>query len=247
MTTTPVLPGPLAIADDADHVCVVGGDGTVRYAVAAVRRARRRPSISIYPLGTVNLLARERGYPREPDAFVRRAMARSAPYRQHIAVVGDTPMLTCASVGPDSDAVATVSPRVKRIVGRAAYALAFCKLLGRWPRRRLRVVADDRDLRCEAVYIAKGRFFAGQWSFAPDASVDDDLLHVVVLTDGSRLTFLRFAWSVLRARSPLNVIRFTCRALSISGGDGTTIQADGDIVAHLPVRIAVAAETLRFS
>jgi diacylglycerol kinase (ATP) len=247
VTMTQSVRGPLAIADDVDHVCVVGGDGTVRHVAAVVRGMPRGPSISVYPLGTVNLLARECGYSADPEAFVRRAITVPARRSHHIALIGDIPMLTCASVGPDSRTVAILSPGLKRLIGRGAYIAAFCRVVADWPRPTLRIAAGDRTIVCEAVYIAKGRFYAGGWSFAPAATVEDALLHVVAIERASRVAILRFACDLLRGRVPRGVIAFTCSALTISGGEGVPVQADGDIVAHLPVRIAIAPETLAFA
>ncbi|WP_419828253.1 diacylglycerol/lipid kinase family protein [Sphingomonas sp.] len=238
--------GPLAIAETVDHVCAVGGDGTVRHVAAAVARASRPLSMSVYPLGTVNLLARECGYLHDPVAFARRVTATPPKRTHYAAAIGDVPVLTCASVGPDSRAVERVSPWLKRLIGRAAYIVAFCGLLARWPRSSLRVVADGRNVCCEAVYVAKGRFFAGRWSFAPAAAVDDPLLHVVALERASRLTMLRFAWALLRGRVPRDATCFTCSALTIEGAERFAVQADGDIVARLPVEIGVGLGTIAF-
>ena len=40
------------IAEEATHVCVAGGDGTVRHVADAVIRQRRAVALSIYPAGT---------------------------------------------------------------------------------------------------------------------------------------------------------------------------------------------------
>ncbi len=247
---TPSRGGRLNVADDADHVCAVGGDGTVRHVAAAVQRAGRPVSMSVYPLGTINLLARECGYSREPHAFVRRVLGAATHRRHHIALIDETPLIYCASVGPDSLTVDTLSPRLKRSIGRLAYGVALGKLLARWPRHQLRVTSGDRDIACEAVYIAKGRHFAGRWSFAPQAAVDRPLLHVVALSQARRIDFARFASALLSGRDlgrVRGVVRFTCSELSISSDGPAPVQADGDVVAHLPVHIALAPDTLDFA
>lgn len=247
---TESLSDPLVVDGRADHLCAVGGDGTLRHVVDAVRKTERPIPISVYPAGTINLLAMECAYPRDPHAFARRLLNNGEPRRHYVALIGQTPLLTCASVGPDSDAVENLSPRVKRLIGRAAYLVAFCKVLMRWRRRKITLLHEGRRTECEAVYIAKGRFFAGRWSFAPDASVADPLLHVVALRKASRMNFLRFAWTLLRRRPVeqlAGVERFTCTELTIDSGDARPVQADGDIVAHLPVSIAIEAEALPFA
>jgi len=239
---TPTGGDDLAIAQDATHICAVGGDGTLRHVTAALWRGGRPLPMSIFPSGTVNLLAREYGYRRDPISFAGRILNARKPRLQRIARIGETMMFTCASVGPDSAAVAGLSNRLKRMIGRAAYAVAFVKVLVRWPRPQLRVTADGRTTECEAVYVAKGHYYAGPWSFAPQAAADDPWLHVVALKRARRRDFLRFLWALLRhgelARNP-NLVRFTCVALAIQGDDAPTLQADGDIVAHLPVEIVI--------
>lgn len=244
---TPSLRGRLEVADDVDHVCAVGGDGTVRHVAAAVARDPRALPMSVYPLGTVNLLARECGYSPDPRIFVQRAL-KTPPGRNHYTgLIGDTLILNCASIGPDSLTVDRLSPRLKRLIGRAAYGVALCGMLAHWPRPRLRVIANGEAIACEAVYIAKGRYFAGDWSFAMTAAVDQPLLHVVAFRRATRFAMLRFAWALLRGRDPSHAVGFTCTALTIDGDADWPVQADGDIVAHLPVHIDLAQHTLAFA
>jgi len=241
--------GALIVSDDATQVCAVGGDGTLRHVIAAIVRAGRPIPMSIFPSGTVNLLAREYGYGRDPAAFARRILGQAAPRLGRYATIGDILMFTCASVGPDSAAVARLSPRLKRMIGRAAYGVAFLDILIRWPRPKLRLQAKGETIACEAVYIAKGLYYAGPWSFAPGAAADDPFLHVVALKQARRRDFIRFLWALLRhddLRRDPNLIHLTCDALKIAGA-GAPLQADGDIVAHLPVEIAIDPTVQRFA
>ena len=231
----------LIVAPETTHVCAVGGDGTLRHVAAALRQSGQPRTMSVFPTGTVNLLAREYGYRCDPISFAGRVLRDAPPRLQRMARIGETMMFTCASVGPDADAVANLSPRLKRVIGRLAYAAAFLTTLVRWPRRQLTLQSDGNIITCEAVYIAKGRYYAGPWSFAPGAAADDPFLHVVALKRARRRDFMRFLWALLHhddlARDP-NLIRLTCVALRIDGTD-SPLQADGDIVAHLPVDIAI--------
>jgi len=238
---TPTGHDDLAVAEESTHICAVGGDGTLRHVAAALGRSGQPRVMSIFPTGTVNLLAREYGYSRNPLSFAGRILRDAPPRLQRMARIGEIMMFTCASVGPDADAVAAVSPRLKRAIGRAAYGVAFLGALIRWPRRRLSVETDGQTMACEAVYVAKGRYYAGPWSFAPAAAADDPFLHVVALRHARRRDFVRFLWALLRhddlARDP-NLIQFTCASLRIEGADAP-LQADGDIVGRLPAEIAI--------
>jgi diacylglycerol kinase family enzyme len=241
--------GPPQIAAEATHVCVAGGDGTVRHVASAVLRSGHAVRMSIYPAGTINLLAMEAGYPREPAQFARMALA-DAPSRPHYPVAfGDAHFFACAGVGPDSFAVAAVSPALKRALGRFAYATAFLRLLLRWPRHPIDLTADGREIACEAFYVAKGRYYAGRWTFARDARVHEPLMHVVALRRARRRDYLGFVGAILMHRDPArlaNVEAFTCSSLRATSAAPLPLQADGDIVATLPVEFAVGEAPLAF-
>jgi diacylglycerol kinase family enzyme len=240
---------PPPIHPDATHVCVAAGDGTVRHVAGMVARAGHPVALSIYPAGTINLLAREAGYPTDPGDFARLVLA-SKPRRRHYPVaIGEGYFFACAGVGPDSFAVARVSSRLKRIIGRLAYGAAFLGLLLNWPRHRITLASDQGKIACEAFYVAKGRYYAGRWSFAPDARLDEPLLHVVALRRALRRDYARFVWTLLRggdiAALP-NLAILTCTSLRATSASSLSIQADGDIVGELPATMTVSEVPLVF-
>ena len=238
-----------AIRDDASHVCIAAGDGTVRHVAGMVARSEHPVALSIYPAGTINLLAMEAGYPSDPDDFARLILS-SEPRRQHFPVsLGDGYFFACAGVGPDSLAVARVSSRLKRVIGRFAYCVAFARLLLEWPRYRIALATDGREISCEAFYVAKGRYYAGRWSFAPKARVDEPLLHVVALRKARRRDYARFVWTLIRGGDPAglaNVEIAICTRLNATSAEPLPIQADGDVVDTLPVVLSVDSVPLRF-
>lgn len=233
----------------ATHVCVAGGDGTVRHVAGAMAGQGRAVPISIYPSGTINLLAREAEYPVDPRAFARLILGGGEARPHYPVALLDGFFFSCAGVGPDSFAVKRVSPRLKRLIGRLAYLVAFCRLLWRWPRHQIRLESEGRVLDCEAVYIAKGRYYAGPWSLAQAARVHDPLLHVVALPRARRRDYLRFAFAVVCGRDTsrqAGAVTFTCRELSATSGTALPIQADGDIVGTLPATMVVGEVPLAF-
>jgi diacylglycerol kinase (ATP) len=189
----------IEIGGEASHVCAVGGDGTLRHVAAALARCGRPLPLGLYPAGTVNLVHRERPFPGDPDRHAARLLGEDEGSPLHPASVDGILFLACASVGPDSRAVAEVSLKLKARIGKFAYAAAFARILFDWRRTPIRLSWDGGTLVCEAFYVAKGRYFAGPWSFAPAASVADPLLHVVALPRPSarcrsRRASPRFRW-----------------------------------------------------
>jgi len=241
--------GPPRIDDRATHVCVAAGDGTVRHVAEAVMRVGRPLTISVYPAGTINLLASEAGYPRDPELFAARVLSGSARHRHHPVAIGDSHFFACAGVGPDSLAVSRVSPRLKRAIGRLAYAVAALRLLFVCQRVHIDLDSGERKVRCEAFYVAKGRYYAGGWSFAPQARVDEPVLHVVALRKARRRDYLAFVATLGLGGDVsklANVDAFTCTTLNATSAAPLPIQADGDIVGALPVTLTVGPQPLIF-
>jgi diacylglycerol kinase family enzyme len=237
------------IAAEASHVCVAAGDGTVRHVAGAVARAGHAVTLSIYPAGTINLLAREAGYPADPGEFAELVLD-SEPARPHFPVaLGDGYFFACAGVGPDSFAVAGVSSRLKRRIGRLAYGVSLARLAWRWPRPRIALEADGRRIDCEAFYVAKGRYYAGPWSFARAAREHEPVLHVVALTTARRRDYRRFALALALGHEPgrqRGVVTFSCTSLSATCDEPLPLQADGDVVGALPVTMTVGETPLMF-
>ena len=237
----------IAIGEDVSHVCAIGGDGTIRHVALALSRSGRSEPMSIYPGGTINLVHRELALPTDPDLHALRVLSGEGASLLYSVDINDSLFLACASVGPDSRAVAGVAARLKRRIGRFAYAVSFLRLFARWPRERIRLRTPDQEIDGEAFYVAKGRFFAGPWSFAPAAQLAEPLLHVIVLERAKRRDYLRFLWALYRGR-PVDrlprVTAFTCTSLSAEGDAPLPVQADGDVITHLPVVVTLRADPI---
>ncbi len=232
---------PFVLDPAATMICIAGGDGTARHVLLRLAQQSEPPPVCVYPMGTINLIARELLHPSAPDAFVAHAMHAGGLGRFLPVSLNSTGFVVCASIGPDSLSVARVSEPLKRKIGRLAYGVSLVRMLGTWPRPKLHLDWSGGTLACEAVYIAKGRYFAGPWSFAPAACLHDGRLHIIALRTARRRDYLRFMIAMMTGRVDRldNTIGFTTDALTIKGDQHWPIQADGDDVATLPCTISV--------
>jgi diacylglycerol kinase (ATP) len=231
----------------AEHVCVAGGDGTVRHVATALKAADYQGGFSVYPLGTINLIAREWAAPRDPLAFARHVIDGAAKRGLNIVAINDTHFVACASIGPDSCAVAEVSEALKARIGRLAYGVSLLKVLFRWQPPRLVVTIGGARHECGALYVANGRFYAGPWVVAPKASLADSLLQIVMLKRARRRDFIAFLLATLFGRATsLSIVQvIEASALSITADRDVAIQLDGDVGAALPASIRVEDYMLR--
>lgn len=182
--------------DPPDLACIHGGDGTLRDAVQAMAGLAATLPLCIAPSGTINLVARELGYARQPEALAEQVAAawRRGPdtwVRAPLYRLGELPVVSCLSIGPDSHAVAHVSSALKKRIGRLAYVVAMMRLMRRWPSQAMEVsgeLADGRSFSCTAgaVIVSHGALFAGPFRLSPNAALAVDSVELIVLSRPSR-------------------------------------------------------------
>ncbi|HKR15909.1 diacylglycerol/lipid kinase family protein [Rhizorhapis sp.] len=248
VSVSPSMPGAtLCVNSATTHIWAFGGDGTARHVAGAAADCGRPISVGIYPAGTVNLLAREMALPYKRTPALT-TLDEVNPRQHFLGELNGKIFLTCASAGPDSRIVARLPSRLKRLCGKYAYGVMFLAELLSWRRNPITLTWENGSAECEAFYVAKGRFYAGPWSFAPYASVTDPHLHVVMLPIANRRRYLRFLVALLCnsvERCP-GLIRFSCSNLEASAERSVPVQIDGDAVAMLPVKIGVKPNPLTF-
>ncbi|MEP3225290.1 MAG: diacylglycerol kinase family protein [Parasphingorhabdus sp.] len=246
--------GRVDIAPNADLICVSGGDGTLRLVIAAMQAKEIGRPICIFPAGTVNLVAREIGYSSAPETFASEVMqgylaGETARLKEPVVASNYGPFVACLSAGPDGLAVANHSPALKQKIGRSAYGLSFVQLFFQWIRPSFTIAISHmnearQDHRCEAFYIAKGRYFAGPWRLTPEAGLGRDYFHVILLKTATRWNFIRFMLSIARGKNPENlsfVESYQARSITINSTAGEDnilyFQEDGDSMPAMPTTV----------
>ncbi len=234
-------------APEAELLCIGGGDGTVRMVVGNQADPAALPPIAVFPVGTINLVARELGYPKSPRAFIARIIQDRAVLSP-LALLNDQPFVACLSVGVDALAVASLSEGLKARIGRFAYVEAMSRLLLKWPRHALTVRTDSEEFEAEALFVLRGKFYAGPWTLHPDAHLGRNRLRVLALPRAKRRDVIALATRALggmRHAHP-DWRYLECTSLDVTSGQPVPVQADGDSVGMLPVRIGMSGKSVRF-
>ncbi|MBL8663961.1 MAG: hypothetical protein JNM29_14085 [Candidatus Odyssella sp.] len=234
-------------ARGAGTVAVAGGDGTVNEAINGLAGGGAR--LALIPLGTANVLAAELGLPSDPEALARIAAGdtvRAIHLGEAALASGTRRFAMMAGVGFDAHVVANVRPGLKRAAGKLAYGW---QMLVEWLRlgpRRYRVTADGVRYACASAILAKGRFYAGRYVAAPEASLDRPSYELVLFERGGRWAVLRYALALglgrLHSAKGVRILR--AREIAIEGDAGEPVHADGDPIGTLPARFTIAPERL---
>ena len=258
VTVLPTSREGAQLSGTADIVCVHGGDGTLRDTVQALGADAGRVPLCIAPSGTINLVARELGYARDPQRFagqLRSAWERgpdswvAAP----LYTLGDLPVVSCLSIGPDSHAVARVSGALKKRIGRMAYVVAMLQVMRQWPRAMMKLSgesADGEPFECEAgaVIVSHGALFAGPFRLSPKAALAADSVELIVLERPSRLGVLAFTAAAF-AGLPLDRLGLASfRSVRRVAFDRcvSPVQVDGDHMPDCAYAIGPSGMTLRY-
>jgi diacylglycerol kinase family enzyme len=152
-----------------------------------------------------------------------------------------------AGVGFDARVVPRVDLRLKRAIGRGAYALAILQEWLTYKPVRYRVTIDGREpVDVASAIVVKSRLYGGPFVLAADASVLKPALHVCLFHDGGRGSALRYLAAVglgtIAQSQGFEIV--TATRVAIAGPTDEPVQADGDTVATLPVEVALADPSL---
>jgi len=226
-----------------DAVVAAGGDGTVNEVVNGLIGGAM--PFGLMPIGTANALSFEIGQKRDPESIADTlALGPIRPFWPGIA--NGRAFALMAGVGFDAHVVAHVSPRVKRMLGPAAYVCdAVIRVVG-WRGRTYRVRLNDRVMTVGSAVAAKSGRYGGPFVISRLASPERPELRLVTADSSGRLALF---WSIIglmlkRLDHWPGVSALTVERLTIEGPLDEPVQLDGDILARLPVEIGVAPAPL---
>lgn len=224
-----------AVADGAERLIAVGGDGLVRIAVGAV--ATTDTVLGIIPQGTGNDFARALGLLDDSlENQVRRALDDGVPVDAMRTEHGW--VASVATLGFSGD-VTERANRLRWPRGSQRYTVATVLQLPRLRTIDTTVTIDGQTHDAATTLLAVGntRYFGGGMAVCPDARPDDGLAQVVVVGPVGRLTFLRvfprvFGGGHLADR---RVTSYRAPTVTIDGDESVIMWADGDELGPLPV------------
>lgn len=183
-----------AIAQNATHILIGGGDGTIREVIEALtlNDLGDRVTLGILPAGTGNVLARNLGIDL---ANLNLAVKRGLTGNRHPIDLGLARIIhddesraervfsVMAGVGLDAKIMQKTDPKLKRAIGWVAYIEGGLRALPTLF-ETMQVSVDSREprkLKVVSLIIGNAGWLPGKITLMPDANLDDGLLDVAAV------------------------------------------------------------------
>ena len=256
----------VAIRKGCDTILAVGGDGTVHEVLQSL--VGSDVALGVIPLGTANALAADLGLIASPAKVVR-TLLDAAPVRVSVGRIhfhdsggnpGSRYFTVAAGVGADALMMSRLDARLKRRLGYVLYLIEATRIWATHSFPLFEVVlpangngngAKGRVVDVSQLLVVRVRSFGGVLHhLAPGASVRNGTLSLLAFKTRSRIRYMMFLLAVIARRHTfarevelVESPSVECRSRNGSK-DRLFVEADGEVLGMLPVKIEVVPHAL---
>jgi YegS/Rv2252/BmrU family lipid kinase len=252
-----------AVRHGCDTIFACGGDGTVHEILQSL--VGTNVALGVVPLGTANALAANLGLRSSPVKAVRKLLT-AAPTRISVGQISFADVAgglhtryftVAAGVGADALFLSRLDPSLKRRLGYMLYLIEGFRVWARYSFPLFKaafVEGENSEPRVEEIsqlLAIRIRDFGGVLhNFAPGATLHKDGLRLVAFKTRSRMAYFRFMIAAMFGRQNydreieiLDAVSVECHP---SNGFQTRVfvEADGELLGNLPVRIEIVPQAL---
>ena len=228
-----------------DLMVVAGGDGTVNFALNAMKRKGLDIPLGVIPAGTANDFAGALGMSSDPLEAARQ-IAFGSVDRVDCGRVNDRYFVNVLSFGLFTTTSQHTSDASKHRIGKLAYLIEGAKEFRSMHAVPLEVAADGQAFGLDSliVLVFNGET-AGGFRLARRASVKDGLFDCLML---EKKNLLRSTWAMIRyllGGSPKIIRQLQVRELDIRSTIDEPTDVDGQKGAEFPLHIECLAGGLQ--
>lgn len=234
-----------------DLIIAAGGDGTVCAVADGMARIESTIPLALFPQGSQNFLARELGYPTQPEEIVPWIMNQE-PMNCDVGYVKeyDRYFLISISGGLHADVVDDTTRDAKRLLGWLAYVYHGIPVLfrGNWYRLSMKLDGESRRWKSNAMVVLNfGSTIPGGRALPLSVSPFDGRMDVLVNRRGSIFDIAGLlADRLLRRRFRLHRLAYRqVTRLVMTSNPPMSLQMDGESIGETPVSIEIRHRALR--
>ncbi|MCC6568407.1 MAG: diacylglycerol kinase family lipid kinase [Anaerolineales bacterium] len=226
-----------------DRVIAMGGDGTVHEVVNGIMQApeNKRPVLGVVPVGSGNDFAHGIGATKKSNEALARAL-KGEPSTVDLALMTDgngRKEYFDNTLGVGFGAMVTIrSHRLPLLRGFLMYLASVIQtiVIDHNP-IAMQIETDAETWEQKVIYLVlcNGPREGGGFLIAPEAKIDDGILHYAMITDVSRAMMFRILPEVMKGtHGKFKEVKMgTCKKFSLTADRPLYIHTDGEIFSGL--------------
>jgi diacylglycerol kinase (ATP) len=242
-----------ALQSGCETVIAAGGDGTLNEVLNGVGPHPERVKVGLIPLGTGNDFAKMLALPDSAEECLEILRAGQVRPVDLVRVISDqVRYFINVSAGGFSGTVNEImTPEIKKNWGPLAYLRCAAEALPELRAYRTELQLDDSTTLALDLYnvvIANGRYVAGGTLIAPEASIDDGLLDIILIPQNPAMELALVAAQIAIGKhlDSEGVVFRRAAKVSVKSEPGMWFNVDGELVGNDPATFEVMPRALQF-
>ena len=242
-----------ALRNGCKMIVAAGGDGTLNEVINGIQENSGQTRVGLIPLGTGNDFARTLGMPTALETALEVLRAGHSRAIDLVRVTSDKVryFLNVSAGGFSGLVDEKLTPEMKKTWGPLAYLRSAAAALPELRAYRTTLAFENTEsltLDLYNVVVANGRYVAGGTLIAPEASIDDGMLDIILIPKGSAAELaLLAAQVVVGAHLSSEAVVFRRAAkLTVNSKPGMWFNVDGELVGNEPACFEILPRALRF-
>lgn len=242
-----------ALSSGCEVVIAAGGDGTLNEVLNGVAPHADSVQVGLIPLGTGNDFAKMLDLPTSIEDCIEVLRAGNVRPTDLVRVTTDqVRYFVNVSAGGFSGAVnEKLTPEIKQSWGPLAYLRCAAEALPGLRAYGTEITLDDATtltLDLYNVVIANGRYVAGGTLIAPEASINDGLLDIILIPQNPAVGLALVAAQIAVGKHLTSdgVVFRRAAKVSVKSEPGMWFNVDGELVSNEPALFEVMPRALQF-
>lgn len=235
------------ISDGENEIIAAGGDGTVNAVINGMMRAPHDVTLGVLPLGTANDWCSSLAIPDQLDRALQLVDGGITQPVDVVELVTPSSRRFYANIatGGNSHRVTeSITSEMKQTWGPLCYLRGAIGVLADLRTFNVKIAFDSQAAESFEVWniiVANGKTSAGRLAVAPKAVLDDGLLDVVIIREGTLLDLADMTMQLLtEAYIKSDQVEYRqARSISLESDPQILFSIDGDLVEHQPMHFKI--------
>lgn len=237
------------------EIVAAGGDGTINAVINGMMKRQHDATLGVLPLGTANDWCSSLGVPDNLNAALQ--LIESGYTKEVDVIAVETPserryFANIATGGNSHRVTESITTEMKQTWGALCYLRGTIGILSDLRSFRTSISFDggtSEEFDAWNVIVANGKTSGGRLEVAPSAQLDDGLMDIVIIRDGTLLDLAGMTFDLLTSRGAYiasdQVEYRKAETIKIQSNPQLLFSIDGDLVEQQPVKFHCCPKSLR--